>query len=129
MSAELADVRVLIVEDEYLIALELAAALEDQGVAVIGPATTLAEAEALCRNTDGIDGAILDIDLRGEPVYPLADALRDNAVPFLFSTGCDASQIPARFIDVPRCEKPAGSAEVLRQFTRNLQLGGDAVTS
>lgn len=128
MSAELADVRVLVVEDEYLIALELASALEDQGVAVIGPATTLAEGEALCRSTDRIDGAILDIDLRGEAVYPLADALRDIAVPFLFSTGCDPSEIPPRFIDVPRCDKPAGSAEVLRQFTRNLQRRGDAVT-
>ncbi|TDW67372.1 response regulator receiver domain-containing protein [Novosphingobium sp. PhB55] len=128
MSAELADIHVLVVEDEYLIAVELASALEDEGVAVIGPASSLAEGEQLRRAAGRIDGAILDINLRGESVFPLADTLQHDAVPFLFSTGCDAREIPDRFIDIPRCEKPTGSAEILREFTRNLRRRREAVT-
>lgn len=121
LAADLIDVRVLVVEDEYLIAIELASALEDEGVEVIGPASTLAQGQELCRAGKRIDGAILDINLRGENVYPLADALRDEAVPFLFSTGCSTHEIPDRFIDVPLCAKPMGSSEILRAFARKLR--------
>src|SRR3954467_14286390 len=81
----------LVVEDEYLIAADLTASLESLGVEVIGPAASVEEALALVHNSsDRIDGAVLDINLRNERVYPVADVLIERGVPFVFTTGYDA---------------------------------------
>jgi DNA-binding response OmpR family regulator len=67
--------RVLIVEDEYMIARDLALALEDAGAEVVGPAGTIQDALELIEDNDGIDGAVLDVNLHGERIYPVADLL------------------------------------------------------
>lgn len=99
-------IRILVVEDEYFVAADLAQALAAAGTAVIGPVSTEDEALALLDAGERIDGAVLDINLRGEMVYPLADALRERGVPFVFATGYGASILPIRFRGVPRWEKP-----------------------
>lgn len=64
--------RLLVVEDEYMIAAELARALEDRGANVIGPVGSIEDALELLGTEDRIDGAVLDINLRGERAYPSA---------------------------------------------------------
>jgi CheY-like chemotaxis protein len=97
---------ILVVEDEDRIADELIQALHQLGARVLGPVGHLHEALLLLESADRLDGAVLDIGLHGEAVYPLADALTARGVPYVFVTGYAASvAIPARYRDVPRYEK------------------------
>lgn len=98
--------RILVVEDEYLLADELATELADCGAQVLGPAPNVERALALLDAQPLPDGAILDINLGGEPAFPVADALIGHGVPIVFTTGYDAGALPDRFADIPRCEKP-----------------------
>jgi CheY-like chemotaxis protein len=111
--------RVLIVEDEYLIASELALELEKLGAEVIGPASSVREALRLVEN-EALDGAVLDINLRGERAYPIADALAARAVPFVFATGYDATSLPAAYEDLPRCEKPVNACTLAGMLARQV---------
>ena len=98
---------VLVVEDEYIIAAELAQLLEEAGADVIGPVGTVADAlNLIASNRNRIDGALLDINLHGERVYPVADALSEAGVGFVFLSGYDAMLLPKTYERVPRCEKP-----------------------
>jgi DNA-binding response OmpR family regulator len=103
---------VLVVDDEPLIAIDLAEQIEDAGAFVVGPASTLNAAMALVKS-EQIHAAVLDIKLGEEWVYPLARALRAKDVPFIFATGYEPENIPVEFADVPCCEKPFGLKEVL----------------
>jgi DNA-binding response OmpR family regulator len=78
--------RVLVVEDEPLIAMALEDVLADHGIGVVGPAYDLDEALRLGRE-ESIDGAILDINIAGEKVFDVADALGARAIPFVYVTG------------------------------------------
>jgi DNA-binding response OmpR family regulator len=96
----------LVIEDEYIIALNLAGELADRGAVVIAPVGIVESAVDTIKNTD-LDGAILDINLRGREAFSVADALADWHVPFVFATGCEISDsIPARHANVHRFEKP-----------------------
>jgi len=70
------------------------------------------------RDGDRLDGAVLDINLRGERAYPVADALSDRGVPFVFTTGYDTQVIPAPYARVPRCEKPVDLEQLSRWLSR-----------
>ena len=98
--------RVLVVEDEYLIAEDLREQLLSCGAEVLGPVASVNDALALLEDGAAPDLAILDIGLGGEKVYPVADALRVRGIPFVFATGYDAWIIPDGYADVPRTEKP-----------------------
>lgn len=101
----LEDRRVLVVEDEYFLADDLAHALTAFGAVVLGPVPT--EEKALTLIESGpVDAAVLDINRRGRSVYALADLLRQRGVPFVFATGYDESSVPPAYRDVPRWEKP-----------------------
>ena len=104
--------RVLIVEDEYFIADEMRQDFEEAGAKVLGPVPTVEAALSLLGRTPALDGAVLDIKLRGEMGYPIADALIERGVPFVFSTGYDAANIPAKYGSVARCEKPVEAQKV-----------------
>jgi CheY-like chemotaxis protein len=111
------ELRVLVVEDDYVIALDLATALLELGVQVIGPVSTTDEALQLVRErSEELDAAILDINLGSHTVYPVADALRERAVPFVFATGYDGWSIPETYRDVARCSKPIDPVEVMRHL-------------
>ena len=101
--------RVLIVEDAVLLALELETGLTDAGATVVGPAYELSEAFALL---DGpIDAAVLDADLNGQSVAPLAERLRERRIPFLFATGYTEISSPGGF-DAPVIRKPYDVTQV-----------------
>ena len=104
---------VLIVEDEFYLADDLASALSAAGARVLGPFGRLEDAGRLIESGQVVDLAILDIDLFGDRVFPVADLLRARNAPFLFTTGYDPEVIPERFVDVPRLEKPITSATVM----------------
>ena len=114
----LRDCRVLVVEDEYMIADELCIELGDAGAVVLGPVGTIGDALALISAQPHIDGAILDVNLRGERAFPAADLLVERYVPFVFTTGYDASAIPPRFKDVVRCEKPVNMRKIVQAIGR-----------
>ena len=110
----------LVVEDEYLIAADLTDSLQSLGVEVIGPAASVSEALSLVENNDGrLDGAVLDVNLRNERVYPVADVLKKRGVPFVFTTGYDAIAIPAAYACAPRCEKPVDKAQLVRWLSNS----------
>lgn len=99
--------RLLVVEDEYVIAMDLAGALAEAGVEVCGPVGSVDDALRLVEHEGSrLDAAVLDINLRGELIYPVAQALRDAGVPFVFASGYDGSAIDPDYADAPRCEKP-----------------------
>lgn len=97
--------RVLVAEDEYFIAKGLARHLKAAGVEVIGPVPTVADAFRML-NIEDVDAAVLDINLRGDLVFPVADALISRGVPIVFATGYGSDAIPERYAAIARCEKP-----------------------
>jgi CheY-like chemotaxis protein len=103
---------ILVVEDEYLIADDLRDSLVSVGAAVVGPIATVAEAIDYIKSGSALDGAILDINLRGDMVFPVADALRSRGQPFIFATGYDSWSLPERFSDVPFVQKPVRADSV-----------------
>jgi CheY-like chemotaxis protein len=103
---------VLVVEDEYYIAADMVDALEEHGAHVIGPAASIADAIHLVEQTEHLDGAVVDLNLRGELAFPVARALAARHVPFVFATGYDAETIPMEFRHIIRCEKPVDFMKV-----------------
>jgi DNA-binding response OmpR family regulator len=97
--------RVLIIEDEMLIALMLQDMLEDEGLHVGGVANSLLAGLDLARTADA-ELAILDINLNGQESYPIADVLRGRGIPFIFSTGYGAGNVKAGYHTVPQLMKP-----------------------
>jgi len=113
--------RLLLVEDEFVLAVCLSDWLEDHGAQVIGPVANVADALRLLEQAPEIDVAILDINLGGETAFPVADALRRAGVPFLFASGYDREHMPERFRDAVLCTKPIDPATVARALTALLQ--------
>lgn len=102
---DLAGLRILVVEDEPLLAFALEDMLTDVGCTVVGPAHNLRRAIQLVEQED-IDGAILDVNLAGERVFPLADLLAERRVPFLYVTGYGTSLLRERDHGCPVLQKP-----------------------
>src|SRR3712207_6585498 len=98
--------RILVIEDEYMAAEDLRRDLEKAGGVVVGPVPSIADARKVLAQDEAIDGAILDVNLRGERAYPVADALRERGVPFVLATGYDQWALPEAYKDVHRCDKP-----------------------
>jgi CheY-like chemotaxis protein len=106
--------RVLVVEDEYLLADDLRREIEAAGAEVLGPAASVGAALRLLDGPDRADAAVLDVNLGGDSVYPVARALRRLGVPFVFLTGFDPWALPRDFADAPHYEKPVDARQVLR---------------
>lgn len=117
-STPLAGLRILVVEDEVMIADDVADDLRERGASVLGPAASLEQAEALIEGGDRIDAAVLDVNLRGQMVYDLADRLIERGVPVVFATGYSQFVIPERFRSVPRCEKPLKTSDLEQALRR-----------
>lgn len=98
--------RVLVVEHQRVVADDIVQAFEAAGASVVGVASSMEAALALIADAGPLDGAVLDLDLRGETTLLAADELARRSVPFLFLTSHDAAAIPERFAHVTRCEKP-----------------------
>ncbi len=98
--------RILVVEDEALIAMELCNELESRGWEVVGPAATADEAMRLVGGSRLPDVAVLDVNLGGKPVYPFAEWLQTRGVPFLFCTGYEQLDDHQSFSDRTTIRKP-----------------------
>lgn len=110
----------LVVEDELLLASVIAEVLESEGFAVRGPYPKLSKALAAVSEDPHIDVAFLDINLRGELVFPLALRLKELGTPFCFCTGYAAGlEFPAEVADAPVVAKPF-TDELLRRTAREL---------
>lgn len=119
---DLAGRRILLVEDEFLIALEIADALSEAGAEVSGPHMTLAAAKQAAID-EAADIAILDIDLKGEEVFPAAQHLRQRGIPFLFYTGQpERETLRIEFPEVPVCVKPCQPSALIGTLSRLLQV-------
>jgi PAS domain S-box-containing protein len=97
--------RILLVEDEALVGIMMKDVLSDLGFGVVGPITSMTRALAVAREAN-ISGAILDINLSGEPIYPVAEVLTLRAIPFVFVTGYSADSIDGRYAHIHTLEKP-----------------------
>ena len=106
----------LVVEDEYLIADDLTAVLCEEGAVVIGPAPSLPKSMRLATEEERIDAAILNVDLDGVAVFPLAAELQGRGIPFLFLTGYGEFSIPDEFGGIARCEKPIAALHVINHL-------------
>ncbi len=104
--------RILLVEDDYFLVYDLIQQLEANGAEIVGPIATIDEAIDRLRSLDRLDGAVLDINLQGQHVFPLADGLAERTIPFVFATAYEATIVPPRFAHVPVLGKPVAIDEI-----------------
>lgn len=103
----LAGLRVLLIEDDIVIALDVEHSLETAGAVVSGPHAVLEDAVAAAESAQ-VDLAVLDIDVMGGEVFPAAEILLRRGIPFVFFTGRpDREALRSRFSGIPVCRKPA----------------------
>lgn len=102
----LAGKRILVVEDESLVAMLIETILEDLGCTPVGPAASVDEGLTLARGDAVIDAALLDVNVAGRQVFPVAEALAARGVPFVFSTGYGEAGLPDEWRGRPTLQKP-----------------------
>jgi two-component SAPR family response regulator len=112
---EIAGCRILVVEDDLLIAVLIEDALQDSGGEIVGPAATLEKALKLVEEEE-FDAAILDVTLRGAKVYPVAELLLARGIPFVFASGYGDWALPEELRDKPRLMKPFTAAALEEQI-------------
>ena len=113
-AASLAGLRVLVVEDDMLIALDIEQTLQNLGCIVVGPVSKLDLALRLAEG-EALDAAILDVNIRGGPVFPVADRLRARGIPFALASGYGDWALPEAFRNQPRLTKPFTAYELETQ--------------
>ena len=113
MMPGLQHLRVLVAEDEFYVANDIALWLERAGATIIGPTPTVQETLKSLSKADDIQVAILDINLNGELVFPVADELARRSVPLIFFSGYDDLSVPERFRSAARLSKCAGSSDLV----------------
>ncbi|MBV9834825.1 MAG: response regulator [Alphaproteobacteria bacterium] len=122
-SRRLRDTTILLVEDTYLIACEIADALRALGATVVGPASTLEAAMDFASNA-ALDGAVLDINMKGLLSFPVASMLAQRRIPFMFVTGYPEIALPVALRSVSRLMKPFEESELhdalVRQFSKTI---------
>jgi len=121
----LSGLRILIVEDEAAISLLLEDMLLDFGCEVVGPAGRLAAALDLAAS-ETFDLAILDVNVAGESIYPVAEVLEQRNVPFVFSTGYGSAGIKDVYRDRPVVQKPFAQSDLRQRLLSALQNGRSA---
>jgi DNA-binding response OmpR family regulator len=109
--------RVLVVEDEPLIAFDVADHLREAGFEIVGPAGSVAAALKLLE-TQGCDLAVLDVNLGRETAAPIAEALSARSLPFLALSGYSSDQFPEGFKHAPMLTKPVDPKRLLAELRR-----------
>lgn len=112
--------RVLVAEDESLVAMLIETYLEDAGCELVGPAASVADGLALLER-ERVDAALFDINLAGEPVFPLAEAAAARGLPFAFSSGYGAGSLPEAWRGRPVIGKPFDGEALLAVLTGLLE--------
>ena len=110
--------RVLVVEDEAMIAMHVEDMVEEFGSEVVGPAARIEEALSHASGAE-LDAAILDINVGGSVIYPVAHVLEERGIPIIFASGYGSKTLPARFKGRPVLSKPF-SFEALTQALRSV---------
>jgi CheY-like chemotaxis protein len=105
-SSALRDLRILVVEDEYLIAMSLADALQNAGSVVVGPVPSVDKAIQKIESEPHIDAAVVDVNLGGVLAYAVADMLIARKIPFVFTSGYEDNVLRNRYAQVKNCPKP-----------------------
>jgi two-component sensor histidine kinase/two-component SAPR family response regulator len=118
--------RILLVEDESLIAMAMEETLTDLGFAVVGPIGSQAKAVAAAQREE-LDGAILDVNLDGQVIYPVADVLTARDVPFFFVTGYNVGSIDSRYAHIPILQKPIDLQELQLLLPKDMAKCHDAL--
>ena len=113
--------RILVVEDEMIVAMLIEDILMDNGATVVGPAARVNKALDLL-GTEAVDAALLDVNLAGENTMPVAEELRRRGIPFAFATGYGAAGLPDGFAGQPLLQKPFQERDLQEVMTR--VLGG-----
>lgn len=113
---ELSGQRILIVEDEAVIAMLLEDQLEELGCVVVGAVSSVAEALSAIE-CQPMDAAVLDLNLRGERSYPIAEALAARGTPYLFITGYGNQGLDPEYQDKPVLQKPFTSSALQQALT------------
>ncbi|MDA8231184.1 MAG: response regulator [Magnetospirillum sp.] len=111
---------VMVVEDEFLVAASLEMTLQGAGYSVLEPIPSVEEALEAVTTRQPADLALLDVNLAGHRVYPVADALSSRHVPFIFLTGCDEDDLPSRFAGAPLLVKPFSPEKLLHAISQTL---------
>jgi CheY-like chemotaxis protein len=120
--ADLGGCRILLVEDNFLLAMEIEGVLSGRGYVVLGPVGTVEQALALLERENDPDAAILDVDLQGRWVTPVAAALFARDVPFVLVTGyADLQLAPPELRGRPRLDKPVSGSQLLRALDQLLK--------
>ncbi len=114
--------RVLIVEDEPLVAMLLETMLEDMGCAPVGPIGTVDEAVQVIASDSALDVALLDVNVAGRVVFPVAAALAERDIPFVFSTGYGEGGLPDDWRGRPTIQKPFTEATVREALQTTLGI-------
>jgi ActR/RegA family two-component response regulator len=104
--------KLLIVEDEYLIAQDLAYGSQREGIDVLGPYSSIASAIDVVKTTSDISAAIVDLNIRGHIAFDLAEKLAERKIPFIFYTGYESLIVPEQFRNIDRVRKPAEWSEI-----------------
>ncbi|MGH7046443.1 MAG: response regulator [Stellaceae bacterium] len=120
MTASLQGARILVVEDEYLVASLIEDMLQTAGCSVAGPIPRLAPALEAAES-EACDAAVLDVNLAGERAFPVADILTRRNVPFVLVTGYSGNSLPPEYAACPRLHKPFRLAELLAVLSGMLQ--------
>lgn len=117
--SSLENARILVVEDEPLIALSLQFELELAGAVVVGPVPSVKDALPLVEAAE-FDAAIMNVNLIDGPSYPLAEALQEVGKPFVFVTAFEHSMLPGTFVSVPLLSKPVTTSMLLKRLSEIL---------
>lgn len=112
------DQRILVVEDEYVVAEAIDRILTRAGAVVLGPVPSVDQAMALLDQEGRIDIAILDINLGEHKVYPVVDRLLARGVRCVFATGNDIADVPLKYKNIPRLEKPVEASSIIDVLNR-----------
>jgi CheY-like chemotaxis protein len=111
--------RILVVEDEMIVAMLIEDILMDNGATVVGPAARVNKALDLL-GTEEVDAALLDVNLAGENTTPVAEELRRRGIPFAFATGYGAAGLPEGFTTQPLLQKPFQERDLQEVMSRVL---------
>ena len=124
----LSGLRLLVVEDEAMVAMMIEDQLTDLGCIVVGVVASVSEGlAAIEEKTSLLDAAVLDINLGDEKVYPVADRLIDRGIPFIFSTGYSLAGIDAHFARTPTLSKPFGPKALEAKLISVLPRGSNRI--